>query len=323
MSANRGRFWRSALVGTVVLALLVGIFSFAPARALARQLLSVFRVRKFAIVQVNPDEAQLEQVGRALEEKLFVHEPEVIADEPMVEVGSIEEASALAGFQARMPRYLPGSGAPEDWPATEIQVKGRSEFAFQATREALVFLVELAGMDPDRVAEGWDEATIRVIVPAAVGISNGRFQIGQVLDPTVEYPEGLDPSLVGEAGLRLFGLSPQEARRISEHIDWTNTVVLPIPSDVAEFQELQIAGEDAILLKPRYRPYQPEPVQVDGQGRPVVSQEGEDQVLVGTEASESLTGNEYTLLWEKDGVLYFIVGRSGIETLVQIAESMF
>jgi len=138
-----------------------------------------------------------------------------------------------------------------------------------------------------------------------------QFQVGQVLDPTVEYPQGLDPRLVGEAGLRLFGLSPKEAQRISEHIDWTNTVVLPIPADVAEFNELEIAGEQAVLLRPRYEPG-PEPVQVD-----------KEEVLVGTEASAQLSGYESTLLWEKDGVLYFVVGGASAERLVQIAESMF
>ena len=305
MGTSRGRFWRPVLVGVAILALLVGVFSFAPSRALARQFLSIFRVRKFAIIQVNPDEAQLEQVARALEDTLFVKEPEVVVDEPAVKVGSIEEASELAGFQVRMPRYWPDQGVPE------IQMKGRTEYTFPFTRDGLVMLLELAGMDTAQVLTGWEEASIRVSVPSVVIIVGEQFQVGQVLDPTVEYPQGLDPRLVGEAGLRLFGLSPKEAQRISEHIDWTNTVVLPIPADVAEFNELEIAGEQAVLLRPRYEPG-PEPVQVD-----------KEEVLVGTEASAQLSGYESTLLWEKDGVLYFVVGGASAERLVQIAESMF
>jgi hypothetical protein len=303
------------LGGVIVLALLVGVFSFAPSRALARQFLSIFRVSKFAIIQVNPDEAQIEQVARALEDTLFVTEPEVVVDEPTVKVSSIEEASEMAGFQVRMPRFLPGEGV------TEIQVKGRSEFVFHVQRDALVMLLELADMDPARVPDGWEEAAIRVTIPSIVGITVDHFRIGQLLAPTVEYPVGLDPQIVGEAALRLFGLSPEEAQRISDHIDWTSTVVLPIPADVVEFRELEIAGEEAVFLRPRHQ--QPTPVPVDGQGVPVVGPDGEAQVFVGIDSSAQLTGNESTLLWEKDGVLYFVVGYGGVEYLMQIAESMF
>ena len=73
---------------------------------------------------------------------------------------------------------------------------------------------------------------------------------------------------------------------------------------------------------PRRQPM-PEPVQVDEQGVPLVDPNGATSVLVGTDASAQLTGNESTLLWEKDGVLYFVVGRYGAENLIQIAESMF
>ncbi len=316
MATSRGRLWRPVLGGIIVLALLVGVFSFAPSRALARQFLSIFRVRKFAIIQVNPDEAQLEQVARALEDTLFVTEPEVVVDEPTVKVSSIEEASELAGFQVRMPQYLPADGE------LEIQVKGRSEFAFDVARDGLVMLLELADMDSEQVPTGWEVATIRVTIPSMVGITVDHFQIGQLLAPTVEYPEGLAPQIVGEAGLRLLGLSPEEAQRISERIDWTNTVLLPIPTDVIEFRELQVAGEEAVLLIPRRQPM-PEPVQVDEQGVPLVDPNGATSVLVGTDASAQLTGNESTLLWEKDGVLYFVVGRYGAENLIQIAESMF
>ncbi len=315
MATNRGRLWRPVLGGVIVLALLVGVFSFAPSRALARQFLSIFRVRKFAIIQVNPDEAQIEQVARALEDTLFVKEPEMVVDEPTVKVSSTEEASELAGFQVRMPQYLPAQGE------LEIQVKGRSEFVFHVQRDALVMLLELADMDPDRVPDGWEEAAIRVTIPSAVSIGFDRFQIGQVLAPTVEYPVGLDPQIVGEAGLRLFGLSPEEAQRISGSIDWTNTLVLPVPADVAEFREVRVAGEEAVFLVPRHQ--QPTPVPVDGDGVPVVGPDGEAQVFVGIDSSAQLTGNESTLLWEKDGVLYFVVGYGGVEYLMQIAESMF
>jgi superfamily II DNA or RNA helicase len=68
-AGSRNQVWRPLLAGVLVLALLVGVYSFAPSRALARQLLSVFRVQKFAVIQVSPDQAQIEELGRVLEEK--------------------------------------------------------------------------------------------------------------------------------------------------------------------------------------------------------------------------------------------------------------
>ena len=283
MRTQRNRVWRAIAAGAFVLAILVGVYSFAPTRAIARQLLSVFRVRKFAVIQVNPTESRLEEVGRALEETLFINEPEVVVDEPAVEVSSMEEASALAGFKARMPAYFPGMEAPR------IEVKGRSEFVMRFTRDGLVMLLELAGMDSSQLPPELDEGMVTFAAPAMVRIYAPGIEVLQVWNPTIQYPEGIDPGLIGEAGLRILGLSPSEARRISETIDWANTMVLPVPADVVEFRELEIAGEKGVVMRSR-----------------------------GTEE-----GYRTVLLWQKDDIVYVIGGNPGPETLVQMAESMF
>ncbi|MBC7236499.1 MAG: hypothetical protein H5T69_11735 [Chloroflexi bacterium] len=281
---SKRQVWRPVVAGVVVLAILVGVFSFAPSRALARQLLSVFRVNKFAVVRVSPDQAQLEELGRALEENVFSREPEVIVDEPLVTVSSIEEARALAGFDARLPEYLPFEPG-----MLKIQVKGRTEYALSVPREALVAVLSLAGMGDRDLPADLQEATVRIAMPAAVQMTAPKFALMQVYEPEVDYPEGIDPSLFGEAGLRLMGLQADEARRISRSIDWTNTLVLPVPDDLTEIRELQIAGEEAVLLQPRTR---------------------DDY-------------NMTTLLFEKEGIVYVLSARGSYEMLVQVAESMF
>ena len=150
-------------------------------------------------------------------------------------------------------------------------------------------VLELADMDPDLIPADLDEGVVTVSVPEMVQMHTTQVDIVQMPSPAVEYPEGINPGTFGEAGLRLLGLSPAEARSISESIDWASTLVLPIPADVAEFQELQIAGAEGVLLQPR---------QTDAQ-------------------------NVRTLLWEKDGILYVIGAHLGYEELVQVAESMF
>ena len=281
---NRDRVWRPILAGVVVLALLVGVFSFAPTRAFARQLLSVFRVRRFAVIEVNPSEASLEEVGRTLQEKLFKYEPQVIVDEPVQEVASIEEARAAAGFEVRLPSYLPFTDT------VKFAVKGRTEYAFRFDREGLTTLLQLAGMDPDQVPAGFTEGTVNATASAMAYIHRGSLEIIQVLDPVVDYPEGIVPRVIGEAGLRILGVSAADARRISESIDWTSTVLLPVPKSVAQFREVTVAGASAVLVVPQ---------QAEGGQEPAV------------------------LLWQKDGVVYVVAAPRSLNELLQVAESMF
>ena len=100
---RRNQTWRAVAVGATVVALLVAVFSFAPTRALARQVLGIFRVRKFAVVQVNPDAGRLEAIDVALKDVLFEREPEVLVDEPEQVVATIEQARQLAAPAAAQP----------------------------------------------------------------------------------------------------------------------------------------------------------------------------------------------------------------------------
>jgi hypothetical protein len=286
-TSNRRRAWRPALAGIAILALLVGIFSFAPSRALARQFLGIFRVRKFAIVQVNPNQAQLQQI-QSLQEKLMAGKPEMVVDEPVVQVASAAEASAKAGFSVRLPVDPKAQGTPQ------ISVKGRTEMRAAVSREALMALFEAAGMDANLVPAGLTTADVHITVPATVQARQGQVEIVEVRDPQVDYPEGIDPRLIGQAGLRLLGLSPQEAQRISDHLDWASTLILPIPTNVAEFREVSIGGAEGVLLTSR-----------EG------AEQGKD---VGPHAS---------LLLQKDGILYLLGGNVSPTELQRLAETMF
>ena len=278
------RSWRTVLAGIAVVALLAGVFVFPASRAAARQFLSVFRVRRFAVIEVDPSESQLEEIGRQLEDNLFLGEPEVILDEPEVGVSDLDQARELAGFDVRMPAYLPGEGSPE------IRVKGHTRSVFRFPGQGLAMLLDMADMDPGQIPADLTEGTVTVDVPAMVLIKAEQVQIVQAFEPSVDYPDGVDPALIGEAGLRILGVPPAEARRISERVDWNNTLVLPIPTSIAEVTTAEIAGEEGVLLRPR---------------------------------DYSSGGDSQVLLWEKGGVVYMVEGRVSSETLVQVAESMF
>jgi anti-sigma factor RsiW len=274
------RTWRSLATGVVALALIVGVLSLAPARALAREFLSLFRVQKFTVVRVNPNEAQVASLEEAVKKALLTQEPEVLVDEPESIVATIEEARAIAGFEARMPGFLPGT-------APEIHVKGRTELRAVLAPDALKTLFQLAEMNVDEAATNVGNGEVYAILPAAVMIETDSVSVMQVLEPTLEYPEGVDPALVAEAGLRLMGVAPEDAHRLSRQVDWTNTLLLPVPTQVAVVNETVIAGERAVMLVPQ-----------------------EDR-------------GKLTLLWQKDGVVYVVSGRVGQERLISVAESLF
>jgi hypothetical protein len=286
------RVWRTALIAVAIVGLVVGLASFAPARALAAQFLGIFRVQRFAAVAVPPGQAEIEQLSARLEQALVDYEPRVIVDEPVVDVSSIEQASEQAGFQVHMPSYLPFDGDPR------IQVKGRIELASSIDRDALVMLLETAGMDSAAIAADWPGGEVRAIAPSTVSIDVGTEQvmsIVQVWKPEVQYPAGIEPSLVGEAALRLLGLPADQARRFSQSIDWTSTLLLPVPTRLASFRELEIAGQQAILLTAS----DPDIPDIGEQSAPDV------------------------LLWEKDDVLYAVIACANVEALARTAESMF
>jgi hypothetical protein len=107
----------------------------------------------------------------------------------------------------------------------------------------------------------------------------------QTDSPIVEYPEGLDPQPLGEALLQLLGMDAAEARRLSENIDWTSTLLLPIPTDFATFEEVTVNGGSGLLLN-------------------------------------NVSGPESALVWQENGVLYLLAGSENSGNLLELAESL-
>jgi len=277
---------RPALAIGLVLVLLAGLLSFAPGRAFARQVLSVFRVRRFAVVQMNTDPDHLEEVARQLEDTLLVsEEPEMIEAPTRTTVGSIEEASAAAGFEVRMPTYWPDSATPR------ITVEGPSEQALRFRGDGLRLLLELAGMDAAAIPAELVEDEVRLMSQGAVYLEGRDVTIAQVSGVSATYPDGVDVAMLVEAGLRVAGTDPDEARRLSQAYDWTNTALIPVLPDLVEVRETEIAGAPVLLV----REAEPE----------------------GPDASFA------TLVMEKDGILYTVSGHATPERLAQIAQSMF
>ena len=107
----------------------------------------------------------------------------------------------------------------------------------------------------------------------------------QTVSPVVQYPDELDPALVGEALLQVLGLNPLEANRLANQIDWTSTLLLPIPSSMASFQEVTVQGVSGIGLS-------------------------------------SVDGTINALVWQQNGRLYLLAGAQSTEVLTELANSV-
>jgi hypothetical protein len=147
-------------------------------------------------------------------------------------------------------------------------------------------ILKIAGADPRLVPNSLDGARVDVTVFASVeqAWQDGTFFI-QTESPVVNYPEGLDPVPLGEALLQLLGMNPSEASRLARNIDWTGTLLLPVPQNVATFSEITIDGVSGLAL-----------TSIDGQGT--------------------------ALMWQKDGMIYILSGPGATSELVELANSI-
>ena len=71
-------------------------------------------------------------------------------------------------------------------------------------------------------------------------------------------------------------MSAEEAAAFTSTVDWTSTLVVPIPSNAADYEQVSVDGVTGTLIQRR-------------------SREGEPST--------------FALLWVKDGIIYAISGR--------------
>jgi hypothetical protein len=282
------RRWQPALIGVLALILVAGLFTLAPVRSAAGQFLGIFRVRKFAAISLNPTQVQnLEASLNGVDNVLF-GEPEVLREPgPEQPVGSAGEASALAGFTVRLPTTLPpGAGEPK----LVYQSGGAARFKIEASK--IQAILDAAGRQDLKLPPGIDQATLEVDVP---GMVTARYSTGldtlelvQAPSPTVVMPPGIDLAELAEIGLQVIGMTPEEARQISQSVDWSSTLVIPVPTEAGSFREVTVDGTNGLLLSSR----------------------------------SSRSRAQQTVLWEKDDIVYGLSGRSDPEVILEAANSM-
>jgi hypothetical protein len=154
--------------GTVALLILALILAFPGTRALAGELLNLFRVQQVAVVQV--DFTGLEQLtgDGALGNQFtnLISNSMNITQEPgePTEAADAAEASQLAGFNVRLPQ----SGTP-----SQIYVTDDASFSMTVDRAKAQALLDEAGRGDLVLPESVDGADISVTIPASVSAAYG------------------------------------------------------------------------------------------------------------------------------------------------------
>jgi hypothetical protein len=135
-------------------------------------------------------------------------------------------------------------------------------FRVQLDTEKLAALATAAGADEIEIPGWWNGATIDVEMPPVLAVRYARtfeatdtrpareesFVLFQSANPQVQLPEGFDPAILGRLGLRLAGMSAQDALAFSRTIDWRATLLVPIPAQGGTFREVEVSGQKGLLV---------------------------------------------------------------------------
>lgn len=305
MSNIFARHSRLVIAGALLLTILVGALAFPQVRAIATNFLGLFRVERVAVVPINPANIpdDISNAGPRIEQ--------LLADDVKFEefgetypVTDPSEAAAAASIPVRLPS---GLGEPSKM---SVQPGARLTFTIDLPRMRAI-LDEMGKQDVD-LPQMLQGQTVTADLPVSVTAMYGDCQMDleaarregfdpdepysgssnctvlvQLASPTVSAPPGMDIDLIGRTFLELTGMSPEEAERFSQTVDWATTLIIPVPN-YASSSEVMVDGVQGVLVQ------QPD--------------RGER--------------SRYMLAWVKNGIVYSLSGQGSPEEVVDIANSL-
>jgi len=299
-------------VGTSALLILALVLAFPGTRALAGELLNLFRVQHVTVVPV--DFTGMEQLNGAVGDNIgqLISESVTMQKKPSdpVNVATTDEASQLTGFNVRAPAGLTPS---------RISVMNGSAFTFTIDRDKAQALLNEAGRNDLVLPEDVDGADVSVDIPASASLafgncpapsneseaererqresegsgSPGRMYadciiLAEIPSPEVSAPASLDINKLAQIGLEFTGMTAEEAAQFTSTVDWTSTLVVPVPRNAATNQQIPVDGVTGTLIE---RPSDDAP--------------------------------QFALFWVKDGIIYAIGGLgSNSQKALEIANSL-
>jgi len=277
-------------VGVIAVLALTLILAIPSTRALAGELLNLFRVQQVQVIPV--DFTGMDQLtgndalGRNFSE--LVSSSVDMKKEPgkPVEAEDADQAIQMAGFNVRL---------PQEMTPAQISVNDAAAFSLTVDRTKAQALLDEAGRSDLVLPESIDGAEVSVSIPASVSASYGtcpdltadeshdsgtpgrRYPdcvlFAEIPSPTVNAPADLDVAQLAQIGLEFTGMSSEEAAAFTSTVDWASTLIVPIPRNAAVYEQVEVDGVTGTLIQ---RPADDYP--------------------------------QFALIWVKDGIIYAISG---------------
>jgi hypothetical protein len=272
-----------------VLTLAIGL-SFGSVRAAAGRFLSIFRVGGFQTITVTP--ADLAMIEKAIREGSgSVHLGEIgefaVKSSGPEGLVSLEQAKAAVDFGLRFPQVVPGDlqlQALTATPRAELTVTLDVEKANQLLRS-------LGG---SKMLPGvLDGQAVVVRMPASIDAQyggTGAVHILQARSPELDVPGNAGADAVREAVLAMPFIPESVKRQVAAVGDWQHTFLVPnVQGSTVEVTVDGVAGV-----------YVTAPAEYKGK----------------------VPGVNNALVWEKDDVVYAVVGEFSLEQGLAIGNSM-
>ena len=289
------------MISLASVAVLSALFTVPAVRASARAFLGLFREVNFVAVPV--DSGRAEAISALLESKnldlsrLIGEQVTILSDPgPPTTVTSVAAASSASGTPVSVPSVLPS----DQLVMTRITVGGERAVRVILNTERVQQVLDALSITNIEVSPALNGQSATIRIPPVVEMvwergtdpaatSYRRVSFIQVHNPVVDLPEGIGLATFGEIGLRVLGLDALEARRLAGHIDWTSTLVVPVPPNVSDFRQVEINGARGLAMVTERKPDIP-PVRI--------------------------------VLWSADGRVFGLLGLYELNDMVEMANSV-
>lgn len=239
---------RRALFSTLVAAaVLFSFISFPALRAAADSLLQTFRAKSVVFVPVNAD--QLRRLSSLYSDPtaLFITQPTIVGTPKSTTVASDKEAAQLAGFTPEQPTIFPATPVSTQF-VVHDSMKVQAQVNIDTVRDLLATLGINDVMLPDALGTTPITADVPAFVETTYTGADYELTLVQGRSPSVTLPSGVDLAQLGRAGLRLIGMTPEQADQMSHQIDWSSTLVMPFPANLSDVLKVDVGDAQGLLV---------------------------------------------------------------------------